>query len=440
MIEKNLDGRLLSPQTLVQAAAGHPLEVVRSNRKTGRVERLPGTLLSTADGVVFQTAQGVEALRCSGLPETFTFTSAGGLSAAPTLSVRLRANHSFTTLVTLSYLAHGFDWSADYTATLSADGRRMDLGAWVTLANGNGVSFPSAHTQVVAGRLNRETDEVEPIDAGGPVLASCWPQGSTSDPPEYLRMRRFFKRAVADTVFPAAASDLIEQVVVTGARRVQQEQLGDLKLYRVPERTTVASRQAKQVRLLDRLGIPVHTVYTAEVNEEAPAESGPVPANVLLRTRNDEAHHLGLPLPSGRVGVFAPHQGQRLLIRETDVRDLAVNEEVEIGMGNSADVEVKSTTDEVSLVHERRIPLVPGVLAIRESDLDSALRVQVSNARASKIEFELVLQLGPDTQVVRADHPIGKKNGRPVFRFVVPPNGTATVRFQTARTSVHVTR
>ena len=66
MIEKNLDGRLLSPQTLLQAAAGHPLELVRSNRKTGRVERFPCTLLSTADGGVFQTAEGLEALRCSG--------------------------------------------------------------------------------------------------------------------------------------------------------------------------------------------------------------------------------------------------------------------------------------------------------------------------------------------------------------------------------------
>ena len=59
-----------------------------------------------------------------------------------------------------------------------------------TLANSNGVSFPSAHTQIVAGRVNRESGEVEPIDAGGPVLAECWPRGSTSDPPELLQIAR----------------------------------------------------------------------------------------------------------------------------------------------------------------------------------------------------------------------------------------------------------
>ena len=66
----------------------------------------------------------------------------------------------------------------------------MDLGAWVTLANGNGVGFPAAHAQVVAGRVNRESGEVEPLDPGGPILAQCWPRGSTSDPPQYLQIAR----------------------------------------------------------------------------------------------------------------------------------------------------------------------------------------------------------------------------------------------------------
>ncbi len=34
-------------------------------------------------------------------------------------------------------------------------------------------------------------------------------------------------------------------------------------------------------------------------------------------------------------------------------------------------------------------------------------------------------------RVVRADHPLGAKNGRPIFRFKVPANQTVTVRFQT---------
>src|SRR6202043_1594381 len=114
---------------------------------------------------------------------------------------------------------------------------------------------------------------------------------------------------------------------VMAARKVEQEQLGDLKLYRVPGLTTLASRQSKQVRLLDRSGIPITRVYGAQVPGDRTATSGP--AHRLLRTKNTTANHLGLPLPSGAVAVFAPHQGERLLEHESGMRDIAVDEEVE---------------------------------------------------------------------------------------------------------------
>jgi hypothetical protein len=136
--------------------------------------------------VVFSTVDGIEALRCSGLPESLAFELDGVPSARPSLSVLIRTPTAVTGKVTLSYLSRGFDWAADYSATLSPDERSMDLGAWVTLANSNGTGFPSANTQVVAGRVNREHDAVEPIDLGGPILARCWPRGSTSDSPREL--------------------------------------------------------------------------------------------------------------------------------------------------------------------------------------------------------------------------------------------------------------
>src|SRR3984885_3886720 len=336
-IEKNRDARLLSPSALIASAVGKLVELLRTNRKTGSTERLPGTILSDAGGgVVFKTDQGIEALRCSGLPETFSFEPLADLSARPTLSVEVQSPTAVTQQVTLSYLARGFDWAADYTATLSQDGKHLDLGAWVTLANSNGVGFPSAHAQVGAGRVTRgngaggEIGEVEPIDIGGPILAQCWPRGSTSDqPPMILREARdrMFKKSVA-AMAPAAMS--LQEISVTAARRVQQEQLGDLKLYRVPERTTLASRQSKQVRLMDQSGIPVTTIYGLDLGDDVDSTT---PAHRWLRTKNTAANHLGLPLPSGSVAAFAPYQGERLLQHESALRDIAVDEEVELDLG-----------------------------------------------------------------------------------------------------------
>jgi len=101
VIEKNRDARLLSPSALVASTLGKPVELLRTTPKTGKTERLSGTLLSDASGgLVFQTAQGIEALRCSALPETFSFAPVADLSARPTLSVEVRSPRAETKQVT----------------------------------------------------------------------------------------------------------------------------------------------------------------------------------------------------------------------------------------------------------------------------------------------------------------------------------------------------
>src|SRR3984957_18282821 len=230
VLEKNREGKLLSPSALIAAAEGKPLTLLRTDRKTGKLTRVPATIRSDAGGgVVFETSEGIEALRCSGLPETLSFAGVTDLAATPTLSVLARSSESITATVTLSYLARDFDWAADYIATLSADGNTMDLGAWVTLANGNGVGFPSARTQVVAGRVNRENGEVEPLDVGGPILAQCWPRGSTSDPPQYLQIDlasplRAARQKMAMPQMLAAAAPRLSEVTLSAQKKVEQEQ------------------------------------------------------------------------------------------------------------------------------------------------------------------------------------------------------------------------
>lgn len=444
VIEKNLDNQLLSPAALVAAAAGKSVVLVRANRVTGKSEQIHGVIVSgaQADGIVFQSQEGTEALRCSGLAETFSFATAQGLSSSPTLSVLVRETQATIERIQLSYLAYGFDWAADYTATLSKEGNAIDLGAWVTLANGNGTSFPQAHTQVVAGRLNREAASNSPNDDSGPIFARCWPRGSTSDQVEPV----FISRAVPlgfqdlssvrlDMPMAAAAMRMadMQEVTVTGSR-VRQEQLGDLKLYRVPEPTTVASRQSKQVRLLDREGIPVSRVYTARLYDR-PGPANWNSASIQLRTRNDAANHLGVPLPSGRVAVLTERQGAQLLLNRGDMRDHAVNEDVEIEMGHSSDVNVRTRLlkEDIDPARVRTVPLVPGVAGLRISDVNDAIQVEISNARDEPIDFEFQFDLSA-SQVIRSDHALGTRHGQPTMRIRVPANSTVTASYQTGHT------
>ena len=442
VLEKNRDAHVLSPAALVAATVGHNVWLVRTNPKTGKSTSVPGTILSDADdGVVFQGSEGIEALRCSGLPETFHFDPVTDVTATPTLSALVRSPQPFTARIKLSYLAHGFDWMANYSATIAPDGKTMDLGAWVTLANGNGESFPEAHTQVVAGRVNQSGD-VEPIEEGSEILAKCWPRGSTSDTPQepalnaavpysWVIVTGSRRMVVLNAPVAAAPAADLQETVVTA----QQEQLGDLKLYRVPYRTSVTSRQIKQVRMLDAQGIPIELLYVTPVNVNIPSASAPL--RKLLRTRNNSAHRLGVPLPSGRVDAFYLRDNARLLVNETPVRDLAIDEDVEFDLGEAPEVQMTSVIEstDVDPTTVKKLPLVPGLAKLRSVEVKDVNRIEIHNAHAIPVSVELWLSLDPGEQLVRADHTPVTRHGHPAFALTVPANDSAIVRYQTTDTS-----
>jgi len=188
------------------------------------------------------------------------------------------------------------------------------------------------------------------------------------------------------------------------AQLVQEEQLGDLKLYRVPERTDVRSRQIKQVRLLERKQIPVHLFYARDVIANQRFDFSP--ASRRIRTRNDVAHHLGLPLPSGRVASFTPRADSAVLLAEAPLRDVAVDEEFEFDLGDAADVQVQA----------------------------AANRVEIRNATRADIDFELALHLPDGTRLITADHSASTRNGRPLFELKLPAGGTVVLHYVTKTT------
>jgi hypothetical protein len=408
LLEMNRDARVLGPLELIQSAVGQTVILARTDRHSGAVTRVAATIRGGDQGsVVFETAQGVEALHCTGVAEQLTFSAGTDLGATPTLSVRVRSAEPVTTVATLSYLSDGFDWRADYVARLSADEKLLDLGGWVTLGNSNAAGFASAHTQVIAGQLNHVAADDAPLVPQESVIAQCWPSGTTSDLPLRLPVSLAMQKNDSD------AGEMTEIVVTSrralpaamalpasGAVMVQQEQLGDLKLYRVPEATDIASHQMKQVRLLDRHGIPVESFYRVDLDENTDTDS--FPARKMLRTRNDEDHHLGLPLPTGHIVVTTARHDQTLLLSEAPMRDVARDEQLEIDLGDSADVRVQ-----------------PGPSGI-----------DISNARARPSVIELHLHLPDGVQLIEATPAAAGTAAEPLIKLTVAANASASVHLK----------
>ena len=410
VVEKNQDAWLLSPGSLVDAALGKRVHLRRTLRATGAVREMDAVVRSGPDGaVVIQTSDGVEALRCSGLPETLTYDGVPPrLSPKPTLSVRVRSPRTTSATVTLSYLASDFDWQANYVAELAPDGRTMNLFAWLTLASADDTSFVRADTQAVAGRLNRDNVRARRASAP-PLVLRCWPSGTTtSDLEEYQ------PGAPEEIIVGDVLNNLPQMRAMAPAPppppppvMAQQEDLGDLKLYRIPIPVTVAAHSQKQVALLARQGVKVETVYRIELYAGNPTTASPV--RRVLKTKNVAAQGLGLPLPSGGIAFFAAGRARLMLLGRGAVEDKAVGEDLELVVGRSEAVAFEVAN------------LSPAGRRTGEWEL------KATNRRSEPVAFEARLETGGRALVT--DSTLGTRLGSPLWAVTLGPGESATLRY-----------
>nr|WP_299853086.1 hypothetical protein [Sphingomonas bacterium] len=417
VVEKNRDARLLSPAALVDTYLKRRVTIRRTDRKTGKVSAGEAIIEAGPDGgVLLTTADGVEALGCSGLPNSLSYPGVpADLAARPTLSVVTDSPAAMTVTVRLSYLAQGFDWAANYVVQVAPDGRTLDLFAWMTIANGGSEGFGGAHTQAVAGALHREDAADLPEGTAPDLHLQCWPMDITSTHDKWsvarlplpasgrpdIRGEAYDIVVIANRRVEAFAGVPTAIATISSAMIARQEDLGDLKLYRIPEPVTVAARSRKQVAIIDRHAVPFETFHIGMFDDRG---SGSQPTGLILRIQNRLADHLGLPLPAGGVAVFEPRGGVSLLVGESALADRAVGEEVEFGAGASSDVRYQIT----------RLPV---------EKRKQAYRITVTNARTMPANFEMAL---PGRKVSSATVLIEHK-GRKTWRVLVPSNCQTTI-------------
>ncbi|OYX90674.1 MAG: hypothetical protein B7Y78_13700, partial [Caulobacter sp. 35-67-4] len=267
VIERNYDYALLSPGTLLERSLNQPVGIVRTNARTGRQTAESAILRQGPNGVVLQTTTGVEALGCSGGAERLVFDHIpAGLSDKPSLSTLIDVPVATTAKLTLSYLAIGVNWQADYVARIAPDGKTLDLTGWLTLVNSSGTRFVDAPTQAVAGKLSRVPVNIPRADTEA-ITRACWPMDTTTHgrppppPPPPLPIP-----PVMMSMAPAGAAR--EEITVTAqrAKMAEQSELGDYKLYTLPEPVTLAARQTKQVAFLDQKGVAFQRLYMVTVD------------------------------------------------------------------------------------------------------------------------------------------------------------------------------
>ncbi|MFM2021874.1 MAG: hypothetical protein RJB02_1582, partial [Pseudomonadota bacterium] len=330
-----------------------------------------------------------------------------------------------TATLTLTYMAAGFDWQANYVAqvkdnpvTASEPGKsKIDLFAWLTLANGGNQSFANANTMAIAGEPNRVRRAAQPRPTGGGLALKCWPAKRSHEVPYHsgyiLPPPPPMPMAAPPPVYAAADA---QSIVVTAMRRseamaspvavmvAEQEDLGDLKLYRIPEPVTVNAKGQKQVAMIVKPAAAFDRLYTASTADFSDGESRPM--TILFRSENRTEKGLGLPMPSGQVMLFEDSRFGPLLSGQTSLKDRAVGDEIEMAIGPASDVRY-------------------AVTLINKGGKQQRYRVEISNARnepvRAEIEIPYVLRGQPKN--------VAKVDGVPTWKATIPANGTATLEY-----------
>jgi hypothetical protein len=419
VLEKNRDAALLSPSALLNGHLGRAVTIRRTKAATGAMEEFNANIRTDASGgMVMQTAEGFEALQCTGLNETLVYPKVPqGLSAKPTLSVRTIVNQPTRATVTLSYLANGFDWQANYVADVSEDGGTMNLFSWVTLANSDETSFRDAQTNAVAGQPNKEEGDINPV-SGGSISLKCWPQGTTSDIDlkRFNRARdeaRFLGRAMPAPMM-AMDSEADNLLIVTASKvTTEQEELGDLKLYRIPVPVTVASKSQKQVAMFEKQAVPFEQFYETEIWATGAGNSGTF--FTTLRFQNDKKNRLGLALPAGKMVAFKESGSTRLLLGEGNLDDKAIGEQVEVQIGTNQQLRFEIEQLGQGEGDDRKY---------RDFELT------ISNATKLAAPIELKLGHGERERLTKISSRLGRKDGKPFWETTVPANGASTLRYR----------
>jgi len=379
IVEQNFDFDLLTPAKLMEKAVGHVVTIVRVNPATGAETREQAEVLAANGGVILKIGERIEVLRDDGLPVRVIFDKVpDNLRARPTLSVTLESSHAGKRAATLSYLTPGLGWRADYVALYDAAAGKIDVQGWITLTNTSGTTYADARTLLVAGTPNQVDAPAQPYNQWRPPVR----RGSLQTP---------------------------------GTESGTRERLGDFYLYPLPERTTIANLQTKQVSFLDVHGVPAENAYefrNAWLGNVTPAQS----AKSVYRFSTSAHAGLGDQLPAGTLRFYMHDQrGEPQFIGEDRIEHTPMGSTLSLVTSDAFDIKVQAVVEKRTRKADR--------------DWQTDMRYELTNASPTPVIVTL-LQTGlwGDARIVAQSQPSLRRSADVAeWAVSVPANGQSQV-------------
>ncbi|MBK9706091.1 MAG: DUF4139 domain-containing protein [Acidobacteria bacterium] len=306
IIEQSYEYDLLNPQKLLDKYVGQELTLVlrRIENNTERLVPTRATLLSNNAGQVWQI-EGQIVINPTNIAEIRFDKLPQDLIAKPTLVWTLNNTGPETHTVEASYLTQGLNWRADYVVVVNQNDTKADLNGWVTLTNNSGTAYRNAELKLVAGDVNRVTDQVQMAKSMRAMeLAAAAPQ------PQF-----------------------------------QEQSFFEYHLYTLQRTTTVKNNETKQINLLSAANFNVKKELVLNGQQyyyqgyNNPGEPIKEKVGVYIEFKNSKENDLGQPLPAGVIRVYkADQSGSQQFIGENRIDHTPKDESVRVKLGDAFDV------------------------------------------------------------------------------------------------------
>src|SRR6266480_179236 len=305
ILEQNYQYDLLNPAKLLDKFVGKEITLVLRHyqNNTESFEPVQATLMSNNGGQVWRI-KGQIVINPSNIAEMRFPDLPKNLVATPTLVWDLENRETGLQSIEASYLTGGMNWRADYVLLVNADDTKGDLQGWVTLTNASGASFDDARLQLVAGDVNRVSEQRN--------------------------------AAVAGFMAKSAAVD---------EAQFKEQGFFEYHMYTLQRATTIRDNETKQVSLLEAAGFDVKKefvlngqryYYAGYNNPGAPIKEK---VGVYMQFRNSQQNKLGMPLPAGTIRLYKKDdKGNQQFIGEDKIDHTPKDEDVRVKVGDAFDI------------------------------------------------------------------------------------------------------
>ncbi|MGH6912413.1 MAG: DUF4139 domain-containing protein [Geminicoccales bacterium] len=372
---------LLTPAALLHHSVGKTVRVIRTNPATGEEKIESAKVLSAHDGVVLQIGDRIE----TGIPGRIAYDALPPtLREKPTLLATLEAAAAEPATLELRYLTGGITWQADYRARLGKTGATLSVQAVATITNNTGAAYEDATLRLVAGTINQD-----------PVAFQ----------PEMMRT--------------TAAKD-----AMAAAAPVAPQPVGDMHLYPIPRKTTLAERETRQIVLFEAARVPVAREYRFVGNAGFHTRRLPEPQTVsaerLLRFENDKAAGLGVPMPAGTFRVYGgTDDAADIFLGADHIRHTPAGAEVVVDLGKAFDVTA------------RRVQTDFRTQGLPKNAYESAHELTLRNASSRPVTVKVVEHLPGDWEILKSSHPFEKAaSDRAEWPIEITADGERTLTYR----------